>query len=84
MNTPKRRSATLSDASIFGFERMTASALSVAQANFQASTPPIRHLNVTGEILKMIRSHALKATIHSRLQDNPQAVAPVSRRPARA
>ncbi|MBK8190507.1 MAG: hypothetical protein IPK79_08680 [Vampirovibrionales bacterium] len=69
MSAVKRRLPQLSEAAIFGFERISASTLSVAQENYQASLPPIRTLNVTGEILKLIRSHALKASIHSALQE---------------
>lgn len=48
---------------LFGEGAIDLSSLSVAQENYYASKPPIRNLNVTGEILNMLRSRKTQQSL---------------------
>jgi hypothetical protein len=56
---------------VFGQIPLTPSVLSVAQENFTASRPPIRSLNVTEEILGLLRSYSLKQSISKIFEETP-------------
>lgn len=54
---------------LLNFLTITPASLSVAQENYKASQPPIRSLDVTQEILKMVKNSAIAQGIQNELTD---------------
>ena len=67
LTSPQATAPVAADTLFLGSFPLTPTRLSVAKENFTASKPPIRSLNVTDEILSMLRLQEVKTTLASRL-----------------